>query len=499
MDEELNVNNENKEIIDDEELVTENDSQTDINEENEDLSVDDSESVEDAVENTSDESCENVNQKPDETVVTKKKEKQVKLSTTIVTVIIAVLISIIVGTQLCFVVINSVYEKKYEAYISEKVKEASEKAETATQKPVETENPIVSIIENITKLYDEHYIYENKLYDETYLKQLVLDYIALTGDKYGFYYTADEWEKELNESKGNGYGIGIYYNAYKNKEGIYVLHVMSNTPAEKAGIQDGDVILKIDGDYISEDYDNIVTRLKGETDEVLSLTVLRDGVEFDVSLTRSEYDIETVLYSYIEEEGQRIARIRILSFDNATIEQFRAALNKSIEDECSSIVFDLRDNLGGEINSLVQMLDMLLPDGPILYFLDLDGNVVNEYTSKAENVIVKCPMVVLVNGNTASSAEAFSSALRDYKLATLVGEQTYGKGCVLSGYYTKDGGVLYLTTRLYKTAVAECFDNVGLTPDVVIGLDYTNLFKVTYEEDLQLQEAVRILLEETNN
>lgn len=420
-----------------------------------------------------------------------KNVKYVKKSTLIVTTIIAVLLALIIGIQLCFVTIASIYDKKYQNYINEYIEEFKKNYNSANNETAPT-NKIDAAIQNVTSLYDKYYLYNNMLYEDDVLDELIKYYVELTGDKYSHYYTKQEWAEEQKESSGNGYGIGIYYNVFSNYEGFYVLYVMNNTPAQKAGLMAGDVIIKIDDLTISDDYYAGVAAIRGEKDSSSIFTVLRGDEILTLEIVRDDYNLETVITRVYEENNKKIGYLRLLQFDSNTTSQFKTKLDLLLNDNCESIIFDLRDNLGGDINSVLEILDKLLPEGPIMYYTDLDGNIVESFSSDKNEVT--CDMVVLVNGATASAAELFCSALRDYDKAVLVGEQTYGKGCILSGYYTKTGGVLYMTSLLYKTAKSDCFDKIGLTPDYIVELDNNeNLFKLTFEEDIQLQKALELL------
>ena len=194
------------------------------------------------------------------------------------------------------------------------------------------------------------------------------------------------------------------------------------------------------------------------------------------------------------EADPTIGIIKILSFDLGTPAQFKEACETLIEGGATRFVFDVRYNPGGDLTSICSILDYLLPEGPIVHIVDAQGGeeVINSDASELD-----LPMCVLVNGNTASAAELFSSALQDYDKAELVGTTTYGKGTMQTIIRLSDNTGLGISYRMYNPPYSENYEGVGVKPDVEIEMDESlankNIYKITDDEDTQLQKAIEIL------
>lgn len=339
-------------------------------------------------------------------------------------------------------------------------------------------------------IFDKNYIYD--INDDNLIDYML--YSFASEDKYFSYYNAEEWAEMTNTHIGISYGIGVYV-SYDGNDGILVGYVMKDSPAEKAGLKYKDVIVAIDGVYVADvGYDNAVNLVAGEKGTVVNITVIRDGVEKNIAVTRGEYSAETVISeTMVLEDGSKIGYIRLLEFYTITVSQFKNAVNTLINDGCKGIVFDLRDNPGGELSAIIDILDFLLPEGPIVHILDANKNEIETYKSDKNEIDI--PMAVLVNGNTASAAELFTSALRDYKKADIIGTKTYGKGCGQSVYALSNGGYIYVTSFFYNPPYGDNYDGIGIYPNIEVKLsdEYanTNLFFVPHEYDAQLGAAIR--------
>jgi carboxyl-terminal processing protease len=414
-------------------------------------------------------SCENILQSESKTTKYKKVKKPYRLS--VGSVIVIVLFAVLFTFQTTYVVLT-----------------ASHKLEL---------NKVKSNVSDFEAVLEAYGIFkENCVYDidAENLSRYML-YAFAAEDKYSSYLTYEEFLDMYYTSAGNASGVGIYINeAY---DGILVSYVMSGSPAEKAGIKMGDVIVAINGKLISDvGYDNSVTLTAGNIGDQKIFTIRRGEEKFDLTVTLGEYTPETVLYHMIEENGEKLGYVQILQFDMITVSQFKTAVSSLVSGGCQKLIFDVRNNPGGELDAIVEILDYLLPEGPIVRILDADKNEIQRYTSDKNEIDM--PMAVLINENTASAAELFTSALRDYEKAVLIGEKTYGKGCGQSAnYLSTTGGYIWITTFYYNPPFGENYDGEGIYPKVEVALpeEYRNknLFLVPYESDTQLQAAVAYL------
>jgi len=213
--------------------------------------------------------------------------------------------------------------------------------------------------------------------------------------------------------------------------------------------------------------------------------------EHKFEIERSFVTEQTVDYRVYSLDSS-VGIIKITSFDTKTVEQFKNAVSALQAEGVTKLVFDVRNNPGGELVSICTILDSLLPEGPIIRTVDKSGTETTPY--KSDEAELDMPMAVIVNGSTASAAELFTSALMDYEKATVVGTLTYGKGCMQSIFPLQSGGALSLTTALYYPPFSENYNEIGITPDVVVELEgeaaEKNIYKLTDEEDTQLKAAV---------
>ena len=345
----------------------------------------------------------------------------------------------------------------------------------------------------IAELYDREYLYEvdSELLDETLSRM----YILSSGDRYASYYTAEEWAASVSSSAGDSVGIGVYVVPLTSGE-IEIAHVMSGSPAENAGIRKGDILIAVDGQKISEvGYDAAVNAISGAVGSVVSIDILRDGTTISLEVTRGHYTVETIVSEIMEKDGKKYGYIRIIEFMQVTVSQFKNAVNSMIEAGVEGFIFDVRDNPGGELSAICDILDFLLPEGPIAHIIDANGEEIETYRSDAKEIDL--PMTVLANGNTASAAELFTSALKDYNKAEVVGTRTYGKGCGQQGFYLSDGSVVFITNFFYNPPFSENYDGIGITPDIAVTLpeelQNENLFLIEHSQDTQLAAALEAI------
>ena len=360
------------------------------------------------------------------------------------------------------------------------------------------EKDIADKISDLRKFIDMYYIYD---YDEDQMAYAALTgFVAGVGDRYGGYYNAEAYRELMDDLEGDlqGIGVSVIYNA--DLMGIEVINVFPDSPAMDAGVMPGDVIL-----YCGEDlesvaslgYEAAIAKLRGKAGTVATFIAYRgdnytEEIRFDIE---RDYVTEQSVTWHLYEEDKTIGIIKISSFNTATVDQFKEALGELQSGGAEKLIFDVRNNPGGELQSICHILDILVPEGPVIRIVDKSGEETVAYTSDEDEIDM--PMAVIANSSTASAAELFTSALRDYDKAVIVGEQTFGKGSMQSMYPLPDGGCIKLTSALYYPPFSDNYDGVGIKPDVEAELSEEaaskNPYKVTDEEDDQLKAAVEAL------
>ncbi|MDE6088835.1 MAG: S41 family peptidase, partial [Oscillospiraceae bacterium] len=331
-----------------------------------------------------------------------------------------------------------------------------------------------------------YYLDLNDEDQEKMIDNMLKGYVAGLGDKYSQYLTPEEYEGFLTKESGKTVGIGV--TVVQGEDGYpEILEVQENSPAQESGLQVGDIITAVDGmDVLEVGYTESIANIKGEENTTIKITVLRENSSLDYEITRKTFDIATAQGEMLDNQ---IGYIRITNFRENTVDQFLTALEELKNDGAQGFIFDVRDNGGGLLNSLEKMVDPLLPEGIIATATYHGGRTETVVESDPEELDL--PMVVLVNGNSASAAELFSASLRDFKQAKLVGTQTYGKGVMQVTARTDDGGGLSLTVATYQTSRSECYQGVGLEPDVIVELPEGFAIGLSdREDDTQLAAAM---------
>ncbi|MBQ6701939.1 MAG: S41 family peptidase [Clostridia bacterium] len=359
--------------------------------------------------------------------------------------------------------------------------------------------------DNKTEDWENKLDYITELTEGYFLRDIPLEelndllpkaYIDALKDKYTYYMTKEEFEAFTSNSNADLQGIGvnvIYNNEY---EAIEVVGVMSGSPALESGVRAGDLIYIVEDQKVAEvGYNTAVDVMLGKAGTVAKFSVMRidgENVEYiDFAITRGFIVEETVTYRL---HGENVGIIRIEEFDKGTPKQFKEAIDELLKMGADRFVFDVRYNPGGTLDSITEILDMLLPEGPIIRTANRFGE--ESVISSDENEF-NYPMAVVVNGSTASAAELFTSALKDYNKAIIVGDTTYGKGTMQSVFGLSDGSAVCMTTDRYYPPFSDSYDGIGVVPNIEIALEeeYANvsLYKLPYENDIQLRTAVEAI------
>jgi len=319
-------------------------------------------------------------------------------------------------------------------------------------------------------------------------------FMAYVGDEYGYYYNEQDFESLTQESTGTYCGIGATVMQDTETGYIKIVKPFKNGPAFEAGIRTNDYITEIAGEDVrTMDLDGAVKIMKGEEGTVVKVKVLREGEELSFDIERRVIEIETVEHEMLED---KIGYIAVSSFEGKTSEHFAKAVDDLVNQGAKGIVVDLRDNGGGLLTAVCEMLDYLLPEGVLVYTEDKDGTKVYE---RSDAACVDIPMVVLINGNSASASEVFTGAMQDYEAATVVGETSFGKGIVQTVRSLGDGTAIKYTTSAYFTPDGRNIHGTGITPDIEVELPED---EAAYEDgvlkreyDTQLEKAIEVLSE----
>ncbi len=355
-----------------------------------------------------------------------------------------------------------------------------------TQTP--SDNPKLSEVMSITESNFVKDIDKEFLSDAT-----IYGYVVGLSDQFSTYYTKEQYADVTSSLKGNMTGIGIRVFLHSETSDMTIFEVMTGSPAESAGLQKGDIIHAVNGKPYSElQYEGAYDELLGEAGTSVEVSVKRGDEILDFTLNRTQFEQQTVTYKLTDTDSL-IGYIKIYSFDSATTNQFKNAVEKLLELGARSLIFDVRGNPGGTLDSVSKILDYILPEGPIIRMVSK-----NEETSilTSDSAELSMPMVVLADSSSASAAELFTSALMDYKKATFIGTKTYGKGTVQTNFPLSDGSALHISTQFYLPPYSASFDGVGIEPNIKVELSEKsrkNFYMLSEEEDEQLFEAIKYL------
>ena len=390
---------------------------------------------------------------------------------------------------------------------TETTQSATTGTETDAKEKVTFDRDSKEVKEKTDKI--EEYIDKYFYFDEDGAKQEESYFDGLMDgldDPYSCYYTKEEYERMKEDDAGSFSGIGATLQQDKETGVVIVVNAMKDNPAEKAGVKDDDKIVQVDDTELTTDMDldSIVSIIRGPKGSTVHLKIYRDSDkeyhEFDI--VRDDIKVETV---ESEVTKDNIGYIYVSQFISTTAEDFKAAVDDLVSKGVDSLVIDMRSNPGGFVKSATTMADYLIEDelhaegaekpGLLLQTKDKNGKVSDEIVCE-DGHSVELPMVVLVNGNTASASEIFTGIMRDYKKATIIGTKTYGKGIVQQVIPLDDGSAIKITIAKYFIPSGDDIHKVGIEPDKVV--EYEELAtgtdaKSTDADDTQEQAALEEL------
>lgn len=325
--------------------------------------------------------------------------------------------------------------------------------------------------------------------DQLLYEEAIRGMVAGLGDPYTSYFTKDEYASFTEKMEGSYEGIGVVVSYGDTQDVILVVAPFKNSPGEKAGVEPSDRIIAVDGvDVVGMPLDEVVSRIKGEKGTTVTLRVRREDEEIDIPIIRDVIEVPTIESKLLE---GNIGYIQMSSFDLVTLEQFTAALTKLEKQGENGLIIDLRNNPGGYLHICFAIVDELLDkDMLVVYTEDKFGKkeeLITEDSDKFDK-----PLVLLVNGNSASASEILAGAIKDHDKGVLVGETTFGKGLVQRTIELKDQSAIKVTISKYFTPDGNYIHGVGIEPDYVVP------YNPDSQEDDQLNKAIEVINEMIN-
>ena len=306
-------------------------------------------------------------------------------------------------------------------------------------------------------------------------------------DPHSNYLSPKMYKTLMEQTEGSFAGIGVVM-GMDNEQKIHIVGIMENSPGQKAGLQEGDEILAVDGVPVTQmAFDEVAAHVRGQAGTDVVLTIMRDNANQDITITRNNIKLKTVGHKMLD---NNIGYIQIVSFSEDTANEFNEAYNDLKNQGMKALVLDLRNNPGGLLTTCVEIAKKLVPKGEIVSIVDKQGNK-ETYSSSLE--APEYPLVVLINKNSASASEILSGAIQDTKAGTIIGNTSYGKGSVQTILPMFEDDAVKLTIAKYYTPSGRSIDGTGITPDIEINLDENAT------SDTQLDKALEVLKAQLNN
>lgn len=306
-------------------------------------------------------------------------------------------------------------------------------------------------------------------------------------DPHSNYLSPKMYKTLIEQTEGSFAGIGVVM-GMDNEQKIHIVGIMENSPGQKAGLQEGDEILAVDGVPVTQmAFDEVAAHVRGQAGTDVVLTIMRDNANQDITITRDNIKLKTVGHKMLD---NNIGYIQIVSFSEDTANEFNEAYNDLKNQGMKALVLDLRNNPGGLLTTCVEIAKKLVPKGEIVSIVDKQGNK-ETYSSSLE--APEYPLAVLINKNSASASEILSGAIQDTKAGTIIGNTSYGKGSVQTILPMFEDDAVKLTIAKYYTPSGRSIDGTGITPDIEINLDENATL------DTQLDKALEVLKAQLNN
>lgn len=355
----------------------------------------------------------------------------------------------------------------------------------------------LAVTKDLKKVVDTYYAIVDNYYGELDRDKLidgaVEGMISSVGDTFTSYSDIDSTSSFDETINGSYEGIGCTVATLEDGT-ISVIDMFEDSPSYKAGLKVGDIILKVDGEsYEGKNSNDISNYIKNSGKSKIVLTVKRDNEEKDISINLSKVEIPHVSGKVIEQDSKKIGYIKISLFASNSYKQFKNKLDELEKSNIDDLIIDVRDNSGGYLSSVTDICNLFLDKGKVIYQLeDSKGKVKKKDTTKEKR---KYDIVVLINGGSASASEILASAIKESYGGDIVGTNSYGKGNVQQTKKLLDGSMIKYTTQKWLTPDGNSINEVGVTPTKVVELNEEYFNNPTTENDNQLQEAIKLILE----
>lgn len=315
---------------------------------------------------------------------------------------------------------------------------------------------------------------------------IIRGYLSGLDDKYANYYSVEDTEQRNKNLSGKGQGIGIIVVKHPDNENIYVKHVYDNGPAFVAGIKEGDCIVAVDGKKVEDmGYSEAVDFILRDIGDTMTLDILRENSTFKVEVTCTQFPSQTVFSKMLD---NKYGYIEITAFNGETALQFENAVNQLEAKGAKALIFDVRGNGGGTVDSVCEMIDFLCPEGTVMTVKYSNG--ITEVLGESDKEEINLPMVVLTNESSASASELFTASIKDFGKGISVGSKTYGKGVMQTTYGFTDGSSVAFTVAEFLPHSEESFNLKGIEPDIEVTLTEE---EIKYQHIISEQEDSVIL------
>jgi carboxyl-terminal processing protease len=351
---------------------------------------------------------------------------------------------------------------------------------------------IDTYLSKVKKAIDKNFLWQDKIDEEKLKDGAIKGYVEGLGDKYTEYISKDEMKKFTENINGSFMGIGIYMIADESSGKIIVHHPISDSPAYKAGIKAGDVIVSVDGvEYGYDELNTIADHIKGEAGTKVKLVIERDGKNIDFEIERAKIETNPITSKMLEKD---IGYLNLPSFDKDVSKKLKEKIDDLIAKGAKSLILDLRNNGGGIVDESTDIADLFLDKGKTI-MTTKDNKQKEEETKTKTKKQYDMPLIVLTNENSASASEILTGALKDNERATIIGTKTYGKGVIQTVLNLSDGSGLKITTAEYFTPNGAEINKKGIEPNIEVKLPDTvkSIYALKEEEDTQLNKAIEEL------